>query len=195
MGEIKINGGKWRGRKIHIKNSCDKILRPSTARVRQVLFDWLDNFDILKSQYQVGDFFCGSGILGIEALARGITKVDFIDNNKNNINKLIQNLNSLSIKDKEQVISYEINYFIDDVHSYLAKTEKFYNLVFCDPQYFQEDYQHLLEILTPRIIKNGCLYLETGEDLNKQNIIDKQYWQLLRYKKVSASHLHLLNRI
>ena len=71
---LRIVGGRWRGMKIDFP-AIDAI-RPSPDRVREALFNWLQ-------QHIVGakclDLFAGSGALGIEALSRGAAAVTFVD--------------------------------------------------------------------------------------------------------------------
>ena len=71
---VRIIGGKWRGRSITFP--LIDALRPTPNRVRETLFNWLQ-------QTIVGarclDLFSGSGALGFEALSRGAEFVTFVD--------------------------------------------------------------------------------------------------------------------
>jgi 16S rRNA (guanine966-N2)-methyltransferase len=73
-GQIRIIGGRWRGRKIALRPGA--ALRPTPNRVRETLFNWL-------SPYVAGarclDLFAGSGALGIEALSRGADSATFVE--------------------------------------------------------------------------------------------------------------------
>ncbi|MCE1187252.1 MAG: RsmD family RNA methyltransferase, partial [Rhodocyclales bacterium] len=66
MSRVRIIGGEWRSRQVDV--SAVKGLRPTPARVRETLFNWLgqelDGWDCL-------DLFAGSGALGFEAASRG----------------------------------------------------------------------------------------------------------------------------
>ncbi|MBV1959180.1 MAG: RsmD family RNA methyltransferase, partial [Pseudomonadales bacterium] len=65
-GEVRVIGGRWRSRKIRFSGVTG--LRPTGDRIRETLFNWLQN-EIVGAQCI--DLFAGSGILGIEALSRG----------------------------------------------------------------------------------------------------------------------------
>ena len=71
---LRIVGGRWRGRIIDFP--AIEAIRPSPDRVRETLFNWLQ-------QHIAGarclDLFAGSGALGIEALSRGASAVTFVD--------------------------------------------------------------------------------------------------------------------
>ena len=88
--QLRIIGGHLRGRKVSfIENSN---IRPTPDRIRETLFNWLQN-EILGSECL--DLFCGSGILGLEALSRGAKHVIAIDKDKSvttHLNKIINEL-------------------------------------------------------------------------------------------------------
>src|SRR5687768_1213746 len=71
---LRIVGGLWRGRTIDFP-AIDAI-RPSPDRVRETLFNWLQQH---ISGARCLDLFAGSGALGIEALSRGASAVTFVD--------------------------------------------------------------------------------------------------------------------
>ena len=72
-GELRIIGGKWKGKKIYFDLS--KELRPTPDRAKEVLFNWLGQ-DL--SGASCLDLFSGTGALGLEALSRGAKKVTFV---------------------------------------------------------------------------------------------------------------------
>jgi len=73
-GELRIIGGRWRGRKLHFPALPG--LRPSPNRVRETLFNWL--MPELSGAHCL-DLFAGSGALGLEALSRGAASCWFVD--------------------------------------------------------------------------------------------------------------------
>lgn len=76
-GELRIIGGKARGRKI--RSVPGETTRPITDRVREALFNILGG-DIQGAFFL--DLFAGTGSVGIEALSRGAACVDFVDINR-----------------------------------------------------------------------------------------------------------------
>lgn len=73
-GEVRVIGGRWRGRLLQF--TAAEGLRPTPNRVRETLFNWLQG-DIQGSTCL--DLFCGSGALGIEALSRGAAHATLLD--------------------------------------------------------------------------------------------------------------------
>ncbi|HRD73741.1 MAG TPA: RsmD family RNA methyltransferase, partial [Aquimonas sp.] len=65
-GSVRIIAGKWRGTRLPV--AAVNGLRPSSDRVRETLFNWLQ-FEI--QGLRVLDAFAGTGALGFEAASRG----------------------------------------------------------------------------------------------------------------------------
>jgi len=63
---VRIIAGEYRGRRIAVPDRAD--LRPTPDRVRETLFNWLQQ-PIVGARCL--DLFAGSGALGLEALSRG----------------------------------------------------------------------------------------------------------------------------
>src|SRR6202167_2361736 len=72
--EFRIIAGQWRRRKLHFPPLPG--IRPSPDRVRETLFNWLQ--DRIEGSSCL-DLFAGSGALGLEALSRGAAQVLFVD--------------------------------------------------------------------------------------------------------------------
>ncbi|EMN4129161.1 16S rRNA (guanine(966)-N(2))-methyltransferase [Providencia stuartii] len=86
LGQIRIIGGKWRGRKLPVRDS--EGLRPTTDRIKETLFNWL--MPIVR-EARCLDCFAGSGALGFEALSRFADSVTFIELDKKNVQLLSEN--------------------------------------------------------------------------------------------------------
>src|SRR3989338_4511193 len=72
--QLRIIGGKWRGRKLIFPDV--PTLKPTPDRVRETVFNWL--MHDIQDAYCL-DLFAGSGALGFEALSRGATRVVMVD--------------------------------------------------------------------------------------------------------------------
>jgi 16S rRNA (guanine966-N2)-methyltransferase len=74
QGRIRIIAGEWRGRRIEIAE--DTAVRPTPDRVRETLFNWLQE---PLAGARCLDLFAGTGVLGFEALSRGAAEVWFVE--------------------------------------------------------------------------------------------------------------------
>ena len=55
-------------------------MRPTLSRIRETVFNWLRH-DIEIAECKVLDLFCGSCVLGLEAMSRGAVSACFVDHN------------------------------------------------------------------------------------------------------------------
>ena len=76
LQRLRITGGVWRGQRIA---TPDVYLRPMMSRVREALFSMLRPTGVLRESAQMLDIFAGSGVIGVEALSRGIGRASFVD--------------------------------------------------------------------------------------------------------------------
>lgn len=134
-GQIRIIGGKWRGRKLPVPNSPG--LRPTTDRVRETLFNWLAP---MIQGVRCLDCFAGSGALGLEALSRYAGEAVLLEADRHVANQLSSNLTLLKAENGLVVNTNSLQW--------LAQPGQPFNLVFLDPPFRQgllAETIHLLE--------------------------------------------------
>ena len=73
-GSVRIVGGRWRGTRLAVPQAPG--LRPTSDRVRETLFNWLQ--PVLPGA-RVLDLFAGSGALGLEAVSRGAAQAQLVE--------------------------------------------------------------------------------------------------------------------
>jgi len=98
------------------------------------------------------DLFSGSGNLGIEALSRGASFCDFIDESKYSIETIEKNLKNCGLTDRANPIW-------DDVLKFLANVESKYDIIFADPYYTETNHRHLIKLAMERLNPNGLFFL------------------------------------
>ena len=79
--------------------------RPTTDRIKETLFNILQN-DLPGCHFL--DLFAGSGAIGIEALSRGAAKAVFVDNSKEALSCIRQNLEKTHLADRAIVADSKI---------------------------------------------------------------------------------------
>lgn len=181
QNKLRIIGGAWRSRIVTFDDAPD--LRPTPVRVRETLFNWLQE-DVLGSCCL--DLFSGSGALGFEAASRGAKKVALVESNLQVCVKLRANI--------EQLKAPHVQVHNNDVMRYLEGGSEAYDLVFLDPPFAVDcgtAVCHLLE-------DNGWLkphakvYVETPAQHGLQGLPSR--WQCLRHKTAGGVGYHLLAR-
>ncbi|MEM9796201.1 MAG: 16S rRNA (guanine(966)-N(2))-methyltransferase RsmD [Pseudomonadota bacterium] len=96
---MRIIGGRWRGRRLTPVGAGDAAahLRPTTDRVREAIFNLLENAQGLEIDgLTVLDVFAGTGALGLEALSRGATSATFLETSRKARTILRQNIDLLN---------------------------------------------------------------------------------------------------
>lgn len=121
--KLQIISGRLRRRYLFITKNPE--LRPVLTRVRQTTFDILFNLVDMNNAL-VLDACCGSGILGIESISRGSSKVFFFDINKSTCEELKKNCINLGIFSQCKVFNRNILTPSNGIPV---------NLVFMDPPY------------------------------------------------------------
>ena len=145
-GVCRIIAGKWRGRKMKFDDA--EGLRPTTDRIRETVFNWLQPY---LSQSRCLDCFAGSGVLGFEALSRGAQELVFIEQNVNTIKCLKDNVRTLTI-DNVTINHQDALSWLQSAATNTALKQKF-DLVFLDPPFHSD----LLEKSSVLLDRSGCL--------------------------------------
>lgn len=151
----RIIGGCWRGRRLAFPSA--PLLRPSSDRVRETLFNWLAT-PIVGARCL--DLFAGSGALGFEALSRGAQYVTFVEQDVSVGRQLAQNISALEATNSELLVQDALD-FLKQHHG------QAYDIVFLDPPFRQDFFAKLFPLLENNQIlaKHGLLYVEAEHPL------------------------------
>jgi len=162
---MRIIGGEFRGRRLNSPKT-DHI-RPTTDRMRETIFNILDNrYDVLSGA-RVLDAFAGTGALGLEALSRGAGHVTFVDKDRRSLDLLSQNIKLLNIQEKTHIQRRDI---LKTHH-----TDPF-DLIFLDPPYNHKlllpalDFLHSKTLLSDKSLI--VIELSAAESLDVPDFID-----------------------
>ena len=163
---IRIIGGRHKSYRIVFKAS--PALRPTTDRVKETLFSWLQ-FELENKSCL--DLFAGTGSLGLEALSRGAKHVTFVEKEKNLYKNIIKNITHLDYHNKVQAECI-------DSFKWLKTNKQKFDFIFLDPPFDQIDYKILISTIFQSNVLNlgGKIILETNKhtdlELSKtQNIL------------------------
>jgi len=141
---MRLISGKFKGRLINVPKS--NLIRPTTDRVRETLFNILNNqinFDGIK----VLDLYAGSGSLGLECLSRGASQINFVEKNFAIYKNLQANIEALNVRDECKIFKTEALRFSQ------KKNHESYDLILADPPFFKDD----IYPVTKNLIKNNFL--------------------------------------
>lgn len=108
MSELRIIGGKARGRRI--RSVPGDTTRPITDKVREALFNIIGP-DIQGAALL--DLFSGTGSVGIEALSRGAEYVCFVERSRQPIAIIRENLKSTGLEEGAFVTQVDAFAFLE----------------------------------------------------------------------------------
>ncbi|WP_344958581.1 16S rRNA (guanine(966)-N(2))-methyltransferase RsmD [Zobellella aerophila] len=181
IGQIRLIGGQWRGRKLPVLNS--EGLRPTSDRVKETLFNWL-MFDVRGTVCL--DLFAGSGSLGFEALSRGAQRLVMVEKEARVARQLELNLASLPGAEGKVINS--------DAQTYLAGPPEPFDLVFLDPPFHQD----LLSQVCTRLEQDGWLAPEARIYIEREQISNEPAlpgnWRRLKDKRAGQVSYQLYQR-
>lgn len=151
--------------------------RPTTDRIKETLFNMIQT-EIPGCVFL--DLFAGSGGIGIEALSRGASECVFIDQNRNAISCIQENLKKTRLADQSQVLNMDAMMALKHLNG-----KKSFDCIFIDPPYQSEPEEQILSYLAESslihedtlIIIEAALNREFSfvEDLPFQIVRDKRY--------------------
>lgn len=123
---MRIISGKKGG--IQLGTFKNRKIRPTTDRSRELIFN------VLREQIRdsnVLDLYAGTGSLGIEALSRGAARAVFIDNNKEALQTLRNNLLKTDFEEVSEVMCIPARHGLKK----LSRSQIKFDLIFADPPY------------------------------------------------------------
>jgi 16S rRNA (guanine966-N2)-methyltransferase len=134
---MRVIGGEFRSRALKSLPGLD--VRPTPDRLREALFNVLAP-RIAGTVF--ADLYAGMGAVGIEALSRGASRAIFVEQNRAAVNVLRQNVKSLELEARAQVLQGRSTALLGGVRA---------DIVFLDPPYALEgEYEAVLTKLGAR---------------------------------------------
>jgi 16S rRNA (guanine966-N2)-methyltransferase len=181
LGQIRIIGGQWRGRKIQVPTGPD--LRPTPDRVRETLFNWLA--PVIQGTHCL-DPFAGSGALGFEALSRGAASVVMVDQSLA-ITKILQ--------DQADIFKTQhADIYRAQAPEQLKQPQHLFDIVFLDPPFKENLLLPTCFYLEEKkfLAKHALIYLESSVALEESDL--PSHWKMIKKKKAGQVTYHLAER-
>lgn len=120
---MRVIAGSAKGRRL---KSPQGSVRPTTELVRGAIFSILQ--PMVGDRWRALDLYAGSGALGIEALSRGASWVDFVESNPRRCAVIKENLELTGFASRAKVYCCSVNKALSILH-------EVYNVIILDPPY------------------------------------------------------------
>lgn len=147
-GQVRIIAGQWRGSKLDVIAADG--LRPTSDRVRETLFNWLQH-RVVGAECM--DLFAGSGALGFEAASRGAARVLMIEREA----AALAQLRAAKQKLRAEAVQVQGG----DALAFLAgRPDRRVDLAFIDPPYAANLQAAVLQALVPWLAPDALVYVE-----------------------------------
>ena len=135
---MRVIAGK--ARHIQLKTVDTMNTRPTTDRIKETLFNMLHN-DMPEATFL--DLYSGSGAIGIEALSRGALRAVLVENDRDAIRCIRENLQKTKLSDSAVVMECDVISAIKK----LDGKEKPFDFIFMDPPYNNQHEKNVLNAL------------------------------------------------
>ncbi len=148
---MRVISGSARGRRL--KELQGMETRPTTDKVKESLFNIIQ-FDLPGRR--VLDLFGGTGQLGIESLSRGAAHCTFVEQRRDAVKLIRENLDECRLSEQAKVLQ-------GDSLAFLTSCREKFDVIFLDPPYHTDLMDRALELVTKIDIlsENGIIICET----------------------------------
>ena len=170
-------------KRIQLKTVEGLDTRPTTDRIKETLFNMISEY-LADSTFL--DLFSGSGAIGIEALSRGATCAVFVEQSRNAMSCIRENLKNTKL------LEYAKLYEMDAV-SALTRMEGSmqFDYVFMDPPYSQLLEKQVLECLSKSSLlsDDALIIIEASVD-TEFSYVEKLGFSIVK-EKVYKTNKHV----
>lgn len=151
---MRVTGGVFRSRALRAPRGT--TTRPTSDRVREAMFSMLAADGLMEDGVRVLDLYAGSGALGLEAISRGAGEAVLVEQGRDALASIRENVGALDVGDRVKVIAGR-------VERALEKLEGRFGIVFVDPPYADvktPGFVRVLEAAAGLLADQGALVLE-----------------------------------
>lgn len=160
---MRIIAGKYKGHVVKFPKS--KLVRPITDRVKESIFNYLNNLIDFDGIYAC-DLYAGSGSLGLETISRGAALSHFVEKNYKVAAVLRDNISRLKAESFSRVFQKSCFNFTS------GPCEQPYDLILADPPFFKNDIYRVIDNIRTNdyLSKDGMLLIERSIQTKEEDV-------------------------
>lgn len=166
-------------RSLRLKTPEGMDTRPTTDRIKETLFNMLQP-DLPGAVFM--DLYSGSGGIGIEALSRGASHAYFVENNRNALECIINNLQFTRLAERATVLRQDVLSALQGIR------EKEVDIIFMDPPYGCGYEKQALQILenASYVSKRTVIVIEALRE-NDFSYLEQMGFRMLKEKRYKTN--------
>lgn len=166
-------------RSLRLKTPEGMDTRPTTDRIKETLFNMLQSY--LPDAVFI-DLFSGSGGIGIEALSRGARHAYFVENNRNALACIAENLQFTKFTDRATVMRQDVLTALQSIH------EEAVDVIFMDPPYDHGYEKQALRILrdAPYVTDRTIIIVEASLETEFSDL-EQMGFQITKEKRYKTN--------
>lgn len=179
--EIRMRVVAGKARSLQLKSVPGMDTRPTTDRIKETLFNILSPF-VPDSEFL--DLFSGSGGIGIEAISRGANNACFVDNSRNAVKVIKENLAHTRFLEQSEVIASDC---ISAIRM-LESRHRTFDIIFMDPPYNKElEKEVLFALANSSLIDEDTLIIVESSLGTQFDYIDELPFYIERVKEYKTN--------
>jgi len=144
---MRVIAGEAKGRPL--LGPAGTFTRPMQDKIKESLFSMLMSLGVDPDR--IADIYAGTGSVGIEAISRGASHGDFVDQNAAAVKVVRENLKRCRFEDRSNVYQSTASAFI-------ARAHEPYDLVILDPPYADPEIETTMtQLAASSLIQSGTI--------------------------------------
>lgn len=166
-------------RSLPLKTPKGTDTRPTTDRIKETLFNMIQQ-EVPGSIFL--DLFAGSGGIGIEALSRGAKRVYFVENDRNAISCIQENLVFTKFTDKATLIKQDVIAALSMISEHKA------DIIFMDPPY-QAGYENVLfsQLAQQKYVTENTLIIVEAQQSREFDFVTECGFKVIKEKRYKTN--------
>lgn len=159
--------------------------RPTTDRIKETLFNMLMPY--LGGVFV--DLFSGSGAIGIEAISRGCERAYFVENDKNAIKCILDNIAFTRFSEQAVVLKQDVFSALWQIH------EKEVGVIYMDPPYNKGlETEVLLKLKDASYVSEDTLIVIECSLETELEDLDKLGYELVKEKRYKTNKHYFVKK-
>jgi 16S rRNA (guanine(966)-N(2))-methyltransferase RsmD len=180
--QLRIVAGSLKGRKVACTVAPD--LRPMPDRVREALFNI---FSDTVAERPFFDLFAGTGVVGLEALSRGASRLEFVERDGRVAGDIVKHLQNFGVAGNARVVRADVYHWAE---RWLAPGEPV--VVFLGPPYphYERRLNELIGVvssLQEGVVPGSALALQSEKSFDVATLPRPETWDNRQYGRTQLS--------